>query len=338
MCQATTIGRRPRLRSFAPSRRREAAAKPPSASTRPVTKVSRGERSGPRSHTAAVRLHFSIELTVRAAAACLLGLISLGLGQAVRPLDPTVAATRERIRILDARFQPIIDSDRWDCPADCPPDTRRRLLNEMFAELNQVTSRMHAEVDAFVIRTVKREQADLNKDEVGRGLREILPPVDNDPRSVFLLKTANRRSLVVAYNLFKGSMMGDIGVSMTIRAYSETPVDPKLADETGADMNGYRDVSVTELHSTFARSLLLLASGYASGANGPNNRMRLYAYDGEKFRTLWMPEDIWGQFDVKAVDNGFTVEGDYYRVGGKRRDRYLVSDDSVSLLTRESVR
>ena len=56
--------------------------------------------------------------------------------------------------------------------------------------------------------------------------------------------------------------------------------------------------------------------------------MRLYAFDGQRFRTVWMPENVWGVFSVTVGDGSFTVEGDYYR-GGRRNERYAIDDDGV---------
>jgi hypothetical protein len=93
-------------------------------------------------------------------------------------------------------------------------------------------------------------------------------------------------------------------------------------------MNGYAGLEITELHAPLAGKLFLLLSGQAMGANGPNTRMRLYEYDGERFRPMWMPENVWGSFYVKATVDGFNVEGEYYRSDRKRRDGYVVYDDS----------
>jgi hypothetical protein len=59
--------------------------------------------------------------------------------------------------------------------------------------------------------------------------------------------------------------------------------------------------------------------------------MRLYAYEGQKFRTVWAPEDVWGDFTISRRDAGFTVMGTYYR-GGSRDDQYAISADRVYLL------
>jgi hypothetical protein len=53
---------------------------------------------------------------------------------------------------------------------------------------------------------------------------------------------------------------------VTLRAHTSGGRGVKLADVTTADMDGY--------------------------ANGPNNRMRLYAYEGKSFRPVWMPENV----------------------------------------------
>ena len=75
-----------------------------------------------------------------------------------------------------------------------------------------------------------------------------------------------------------------------------------------------------------------------TGANGPLNRMRLYAYDGRKFRSVWMSEDIWGQFDVRVIDGGFRVEGDYYKETRKRQDAYQLLKDGLLLVPQPQIR
>ena len=180
----------------------------------------------------------------------------------------------------------------------------------MIAEMDTVMSQIHTEVDGFIVRTAKSRQPDLDKSAVARGLQQILSTTDDEPRLVYLLNSADHRSLIVAYVLSKAGMMGPGGSSVTLRAYTETPRGISLVDVTAEDMNGLAGVSVTELHSPGTRTLLLLLSGYMTGANGPNNRMRIYAFDGEKFRPIWMPENVWGTFNVKVTETGFAVEGD----------------------------
>jgi hypothetical protein len=62
---------------------------------------------------------------------------------------------------------------------------------------------------------------------------------------------------------------------------------------------------------------------------GPNIRMRIYAYNGTEFRTVWAPENVWGSFTVQVTERGFRVDGDYYRELRERHDSYCLSPNEV---------
>jgi hypothetical protein len=280
------------------------------------------------------------------------GSSSLGFVQAAVPLrDDLVAATRERIQALDDRLIEIQDDwqkqlDAANCRTFCPPEIVDRLGKEMPIAMDVVMAQIHAEVEGFVLRTADTQQADLNKGSVAQGLEQILPK-SGLTRAVFVLKSGNRRSLIVVYALLRGRT---IGSSVAIRAYNETAIENspsglprtglRLADVAGEDMNGYAGLELTELHPPVAGKLFLLLSGEAMGANGPNTRMRIYRYDGEKFRPIWMPENIWGDFHVSVTVDGFNVEGEYYRLDKKRRDGYVLYENGsgVQLLDPQSIR
>jgi hypothetical protein len=123
--------------------------------------------------------------------------------------------------------------------------------------------------------------------------------------------------------------MGQGATSVTLRAYNAVEGHFKLADLTGDNLDGYGDVSVKELHSPVPDEMWLLVWGHMTGANGPNIRMRVYAYGGKKFRTMWMPENSWGGFTVHVTDRGFTVDGGYYREDGVRHDAYFLAPDGL---------
>ena len=57
--------------------------------------------------------------------------------------------------------------------------------------------------------------------------------------------------------------------------------------------------------------------------------MRIYTFDGAKFRTVWMPENVWGSFTIAVTSSGFTVKGNYYKENRTRNDAYFVSPDAV---------
>jgi hypothetical protein len=296
-------------------------------------------------------------------ACLLLGAVSLAAGQTALSRDDLVSATRERIHALDSRLLEIGDDwqkqlDAANCRDACPPEVVDRLGKEMPIAMDAVLSQIHADVEAFVLRTADTGQADLNRANVARGLEEILPK-SGLPRAVFVIGSGSRRSLIVAYALLRGHIQTPNGTSVAVRAYNETTsrmapsgrtaTGLRLADAAGQDMNGYAGLEIVEVRAQSRRAppvaerLFLLVSGRAMGANGPNTRMRLYEYDGERFSPLWMPENIWGAFSVKATVDGFNVEGEYYRSDKKRRDGYVVYDDDdggrgVILLDPQSIR
>jgi hypothetical protein len=120
--------------------------------------------------------------------------------------------------------------------------------------------------------------------------------------------------------LSKAGIMGPGGTSVALRMNVERKGHLVLSDATGSDLDGYGQMSVIELRSPAPRETWFLLTGKLTGANGPNTRMRIYAYDGQRFRTVWMPENAWGDFAIVLRDDGFTVKGNYYR-GGTREDR-----------------
>ena len=65
--------------------------------------------------------------------------------------------------------------------------------------------------------------------------------------------------------------------------------------------------------------------------SGPNIRMRVYAYDGRKFRTMWMPANVWGTFTISLTESGFKVSGPYYHENKERHDTYTVAPDGLYL-------
>jgi hypothetical protein len=93
---------------------------------------------------------------------------------------------------------------------------------------------------------------------------------------------------------------------------------------------------VRELHSPVPGEIWLLSWGTISGSNGPGAFvMRVYAYDGTKFRTVWTPALLWGAtaivttsgFIVKHVDEEHSVPPGWEFV----QDDYNLSPDGVSL-------
>ena len=98
-------------------------------------------------------------------AARMLAAASVALGQTTPLRDELVAATRERIRVLDNRLLEIGDDwqqqfDAANCRVGCPPELADRLGKEMPIARDVVLSQIYAEVEGFVLRTADTRQAD----------------------------------------------------------------------------------------------------------------------------------------------------------------------------------
>jgi hypothetical protein len=92
---------------------------------------------------------------------------------------------------------------------------------------------------------------------------------------------------------------------------------------TGDDFNGYNMLK-KELRSPLLGEIWLMAWGQGHTANGQIVRFRMYAFDGDAFRTLWSPEDMLDA-EVRFTDSGFTI--DHYRRPRAVHDEYLLTPD-----------
>jgi hypothetical protein len=262
-----------------------------------------------------------------------------GFSQVEHPATEIESPFANRVANLNKKFaellQPPAIEKQWrDCPqkANCANATQmREQIEREWAErlkaINAVASQIRNEIDAYVARAVDANR--LDSAAVAQSLERILGGPPDERPSAFVLDLDHAQSLIIAYTVFKGTLMGTDGTSVTLRAYTPSRGTLRLVAATGDDMDGYAGVSVLELHSPVPHEMWLLLSGYMTGANGPNNRMRVYAYDGSKFRIMWAPENIWGNFTLDVTDRGFTVDGDYYREDKIRHDEYVLAEDGV---------
>jgi len=240
---------------------------------------------------------------------------------------------------LNARFHTLLAPTPLDlqlreaCARNCSAPGIQEALKQSWAEkstaMDEVVSKMHRRIDQYIIATT--DAAHPVSDSLKRALKEVLPkPVDGEP-AAFVVKSGGQSSLIVAYTLRKGDSTGERATSVTIRAYTATPQGLELTDTTGENLDGYSRIAIQVLHPPVKDEFWVLVWGYLTGANGPNLRMRVYAYDARKFRTMWMPANVWGEFNVKVTDYGFTVQGPYYRRPGERRDSYYLFADGLSV-------
>ncbi|MBS1826030.1 MAG: hypothetical protein JST93_11970 [Acidobacteria bacterium] len=204
-------------------------------------------------------------------------------------------------------------------------------LNCTAAQPDQAEKRIKAAnetVDTFV-GTLNPEG--VQPQSVERTLKNILSRALYPGQSPAVYVTEhpkNGRFLMAVYTLDRG-FMGQGGTAVILRVYQASGGRFILANVAGNNMDGYGNVTVKQLHSPTRGEAWLLLWGYMTGANGPNMRMRVFACDGRAFRSVWMPENVWGSFRVNVTATGFAVEGEYYRERNVRRDAYSVAEDGI---------
>jgi hypothetical protein len=198
------------------------------------------------------------------------------------------------------------------------------------AELDQVGNAIQESVVNFILSTVPTSDPRLGLESVANDLRQILSSVEDQPPATFVLRSRKSRALLVFYSIQKG-FVGDHSTTTVLQAYDEAGASVNLSDSTGRDMDGYARLDVKELHSPVPDEIWLLVSGQMTGANGPNIRMRVFAYDGAKFRTIWMPANVWGEFATRVTPDGFSVDGQFYQSDRQRHDTYSLATNGLYL-------
>jgi hypothetical protein len=201
---------------------------------------------------------------------------------------------------------------------------------------DSLTAQIHSSIDKYIA-----ERADpslTNSAAIETDLSEILAthrgdPEYNGPPYVRLANLLGGTSFVVGYKLRRGGSAFDDS-SVTFRGYRAEQGRFKLADTVGADLDGY-GLFTHELVSPAPGEVWLLAWGGLSGFNGNKTRLRIFAFDGNKFRTVWSPADALN-VTVGFNSNGFSVnrldEEPYYKTKKcpcHLREDYVLMQDGV---------
>jgi len=254
--------------------------------------------------------------------------------------DRVKTETQRTVASLNTKLKEVNQSTSRDAElqAQCRVNCSDAKLQAEMANLNaqrlrasnELIAQMHRAVDAYIISTANGSLSENNRNRVEQDLKQILGETAVAEPASFLLDSPQGRALIVFYAIGAGTAMTS---STTLPAYRVSGNHFKLAGTTGSDMDSYGNLWAKQLHSPeLPAELWLLVGGQAFGANGPNIRMRIYVYNGEKFATKWMPANVWGSFTITVTRNGFRVDGPYYQQENKERhDSYLVAPDALYL-------
>jgi hypothetical protein len=127
-----------------------------------------------------------------------------------------------------------------------------------------------------------------------------------DPPSAFVLEQQGTFCLWVSYALSKGVHGRPDGTAFEIRAYQAVDHQLKLLAATGDNMDG-TFTFIRDLNSPLPNEKWLLAWGKVTGSNGFGvSAVRVYAFDGRRFRTVWSPSEFEGA-TAEVTQTGFTL-------------------------------
>jgi hypothetical protein len=231
------------------------------------------------------------------------------LAQGPRNVDQLQREAAARVNAL---------SDRLRYRADDPADQRR-----YYSEVEDLTARLQREVDRYIQGAVS---AGDDSERVQARLRSLLAAHKPYPESgdLAFARTGNLRSgpaLLVAYTIVRPPHLD----SATIRGYRTAPDGLELVATEGSDFDGY-GMFKKQLPSPVPGEIWLFAWGRAHTFNGTRIRFRLYAFDGEHFRTLWSPDDMFNA-TVSFGDSGFAIDHYVPKAPFDLHDEYVLSPD-----------
>jgi len=189
------------------------------------------------------------------------------------------------------------------------------------AEFRTLTTYVQTEVDKHIQRSVAFAEGSQH---IQARLRTMLS--DHVPNPEFgdlpFAQAADLRagqSLVVAYTIVRGPHF-DVG---TIRGYRWDVNRFELVGTAGAEFEEF-NMFKAALRSPVPGELWLLVWGQAHTFNGRKVRVRVYAFDGQNFRSVWSPEDLFDA-SVHLTTSGFEIDHTPPSTAEEVHDEYSLS-------------
>ena len=209
-------------------------------------------------------------------------------------------------------------SERLHYRDDDPADQRR-----FYSELKDLTDRLRRVVDSYIHAAVSTTE---DSERVQTRLRTLLTAHRPQPDfgDLAFARAGNLRggqALLVAYTIVRPPHHD----SATIRGYRAASDGFELVATAGGEFDGY-GMFEKQLQAQVPGEIWLFAWGRAHTFNGTKIRFRLYAFDGEHFRTLWSPEDMFNA-TVSFRDSGFAIDHHVSTAPFDLHDEYLLTPD-----------
>jgi hypothetical protein len=189
-------------------------------------------------------------------------------------------------------------------------------------DLQTLTEQLQTQIDRFIQSAVKPEDT---ANIVTTRLERLLHLHRSDPAysSPPLARVANLsagRALLVAYTIARPPHF-EAG---TIRGYRSGLNGYELIATTGkefGEVDGF-NMKTREMPSPLTGEIWLLAYGQQHTANGDVELFRLYAFDGQQFRTVWSPDVMYSP-EISFNGSAFTIE----HLMRDRTQKYMLHDE-----------
>ena len=175
--------------------------------------------------------------------------------------------------------------------------------DDLEKERDKITSQIRAEVARFIESSVQpSETSEAAQKRLRFVLATQVPGFEySDPPTARMANLRHGRALVVAYTVVRPPHFD----SALISGFREDAGRFHLAATTGSDFDGYTMFTL-DLPSPSRDLMWVLAGGREFTFNGSKFRFRLYSFDGDEFRTLWNPDDV---FDatIRILPDGIAL-------------------------------
>jgi hypothetical protein len=234
------------------------------------------------------------------------------------------------LRDVKARVATISRQLRWTQSSEAARYRENR---------DALTAQIHTSIDGYVVE--KADPSRITSGVMEADLREILAVSGNSteysgPPYARVTELPAGRSLVIGYKLTRGGGAVDDS-AVAFRGYRVEQRRFKLVDAIGSEFDGY-GLFTHELKSPLQGETWLLAWGGLSGFNGNKTRLRIYAFDGNQFRTVWSPPDALN-VSVEFTGDGFSIirldEERYYKTHAcpcSLQEDYALMNDGPKLI------
>jgi hypothetical protein len=204
-----------------------------------------------------------------------------------------------------------------------------------YAEMDKVANSVRDEIDGFLSTTVRPLESSPAAEKKLRAVLGGHQPEKGwgDPPSVWIEDLRNGKAMVAAYTLAYSVGRRPHGNQPTIRGYREDSNGRFRFVASSMEFES-STMHLRKMASPIGGEMWFLGWGGIIGANGNSLVVRVLAFDGTDFRTVWSPHNF-ASGKVELTPGGFAISHLDRESGlGEVRDEYTLTVDGADRITR----